>query len=264
MSTDTSSRYATGGIVQRFADGGIFGWIKSAGSAIKGAGSDAWNAIKKGAGWLADTMQASARAGVKHVVDPLLSKFPGMDTGIGKLIRKIPDKIIDALFGYSKKADDKGAGGIGGPRIAAGLKWAKTQAGKPYQWAGNGDPSWDCLTLSSMITTPQGHAELRDLYPGMEVMAYQDGKLVASKVLAKWNTGEQELFKVRTRNRSIRATAGHRVLVAAPVKRPMMDVDERVAGAEWGTAWKEVRDLTPTDYLVTYTGSPKEGGEEVP
>ncbi|MFD1277470.1 LAGLIDADG family homing endonuclease [Streptomyces kaempferi] len=151
-----------------------------------------------------------------------------------------------------------------GVRGSRRLKWAKTQASKPYQWAGNGDPSWDCLTLSSMITTPQGHAELRDLYPGMEVMAYQDGKLVASKVLAKWNTGEQELFKVRTRNRSIRATAGHRVLVAAPVKRPMMDVDERVAGAEWGTAWKEVRDLTPTDYLVTYTGSPKEGGEEVP
>ncbi|MFJ4925262.1 hypothetical protein [Streptomyces sp. NPDC088736] len=151
MATDRSSRYATGGIVQRFADGGIFGWIKSAGSAIKGAGSDAWNAIKKGASWLADTMQASARAGVRHVVDPLLSRFPGMDTGIGKLIRKIPDRIIDALFGYSKKADDKGAGGIGGPRIAAGLKWAKTQAGKPYQWAGNGNPSWDCSGFMSAI-----------------------------------------------------------------------------------------------------------------
>jgi hypothetical protein len=33
MSTDHSSRYAAGGIVQKFADGGIFGWIKSAGSA---------------------------------------------------------------------------------------------------------------------------------------------------------------------------------------------------------------------------------------
>ncbi|MER5875438.1 hypothetical protein ABT119_05855 [Streptomyces sp. NPDC001910] len=151
MSTDMSSRYAAGGVVQKFADGGIFGWIKSAGSAIKGAGSDAWNAIKKGASWLADTLEASARAGVKHVVDPLLAKFPGMDTGIGKMIRHIPDKIIDALFGYSKKADDKGAGGIGGPRIAAGLKWAKTQAGKKYQWAGNGNPSWDCSGFMSAI-----------------------------------------------------------------------------------------------------------------
>jgi hypothetical protein len=151
MPTDRSSRYASGGIVQKFADGGVFGWIKSAGSALKGAGSDAWNAIKKGASWLADTLEASARAGVKHVVDPLLAKFPGMDTGIGKMIRHIPDRIIDALFGYSKKADDKGAGGIGGPRIAAGLKWAKTQAGKAYQWAGNGNPSWDCSGFMSAI-----------------------------------------------------------------------------------------------------------------
>jgi hypothetical protein len=151
MSTDRSSQYARGGIVQSFADGGVFGWIKSAGSALKGAGSDAWNAIKKGASWLADTLEASARAGVKHVVDPLLARFPGMDTGIGKMIRHIPNKIIDALFGYSKQADDKGAGGIGGPRIAAGLKWAKTQAGKPYQWAGNGNPSWDCSGFMSAI-----------------------------------------------------------------------------------------------------------------
>ncbi|CUW31792.1 hypothetical protein [Streptomyces reticuli] len=149
--TDTSLRYADGGVVQRFADGGIFGWIKSAGSKVLGAGSKAWNAIKKGASWLTDTLEASARAGVKHVVDPLLKQFPGMDTGIGKMIRRIPTRIIDALFGYSKEADKRGAGGIGGPRIQAALKWARTQAGKPYQWAGNGNPSWDCSGFMSAI-----------------------------------------------------------------------------------------------------------------
>jgi len=151
VSTDRSLRYARGGVVQSFADGGIFGWIKSAGSALLGAGSDAWNAIKKGASWLGDTLEASARAGVKHVVDPLLKSFPGMDTGFGQMIRRIPDRVIDAMFGYSKQADKKGAGGIGGPRIQAGLTWAKTQAGKPYQWAGNGNPSWDCSGFMSAI-----------------------------------------------------------------------------------------------------------------
>ncbi|GHD70121.1 hypothetical protein GCM10010317_076740 [Streptomyces mirabilis] len=151
MPTDRSLRYANGGITQRFGDGGIFGWINSAASAVKGVGSAAWNGIKKGASWLADTLESSARAGVKHVVDPLLAGFPGMDTGIGKMIRKIPDKIIDTLFGYSKKADDKGGSGIGGPRIQAALNWAKTQAGKPYQWAGNGNPSWDCSGFMSAI-----------------------------------------------------------------------------------------------------------------
>ncbi|WP_109000763.1 hypothetical protein [Streptomyces rishiriensis] len=151
MSTDTSLRYAGGGVVQSFADGGIFGWIKSAGAAVAGAGSAAWNKVKEGASWLKDTLEASARAGVTRVVDPLLASFPGMDTGFGQLIRHIPDKIVDALFGYTKEADKKGGGGLGGPRIQAGLKWARTQAGLPYQWAGNGDPSWDCSGFMSAI-----------------------------------------------------------------------------------------------------------------
>ncbi|MEU6543872.1 hypothetical protein [Streptomyces sp. NPDC046859] len=152
-STDRSLRYASGGVFphQRFADGGVFGWIKSAGAAVAGAGSAAWNKVKEGASWLKDTLEASARAGVKNVVDPLLKSFPGMDTGIGKMIRRIPTKIVDALFGYSKEADKRGAGGIGGPRIQAALKWAKTQHGKPYQWGGNGNPSWDCSGFMSAI-----------------------------------------------------------------------------------------------------------------
>ena len=152
-STDRSLPYANGGVFphQKFADGGIFGWIKSAASAAVGAGSAAWNGIKKGASWLKDTLEASARAGVKNIVDPLLRNFPGMDTGFGKMIRRIPNKILDALFGYSKKADDKGAGGIGGPRIQAALRWAKTQNGLPYQWGGNGNPSWDCSGFVSAI-----------------------------------------------------------------------------------------------------------------
>jgi hypothetical protein len=151
VSTDRSLRYAGGGVVQSFADGGIFGWIGKAANKVAGAGSDIWNTVKKGASWLSDTLEASARAGVKNVVDPLLKNFPGMDTGFGRLVRHIPTKIIDALFGYSKGADKKGAGGIGGPRIAAALKWAKSQSGKPYQWAGNGNPSWDCSGFMSAI-----------------------------------------------------------------------------------------------------------------
>ncbi|WP_217545564.1 hypothetical protein [Streptomyces sp. GbtcB6] len=150
---DRSLKYAHGGIYphQAYADGGIFGWIKSAGSAVLGAGSKAWNAVKKSASWLGDTLLASARAGVKTLVDPLLKDFPGMDTSLGQLIRKVSDRIVDALTGYSKKADAKGAGGVGGPRIQAGLKWARTQNGLPYQWGGDGNPSWDCSGLVSAV-----------------------------------------------------------------------------------------------------------------
>ncbi|MEU6768504.1 phage tail tape measure protein [Streptomyces sp. NPDC046853] len=142
-----------GGNPQRFADGGIFGWIGKGANAVAGVGSAAWDKVKAGAKWLADTLEASARAGVKHVVDPLLAKFPGMDTKIGRMIRRIPTKIIDSLFGFSKEADKKGAGGslTGGPRVQRALKWARSQNGKRYQWGGNGNPSWDCSGFMGAI-----------------------------------------------------------------------------------------------------------------
>lgn len=133
---------------QRFADGGIFGWI---GKTASGIGSAAWDKVKEGASWLTDGLEKSARAGMKYVIDPLLAKFPGAETNFGQMIRKVPTKILDSIFGYSKEADKKGAGGIGGPRIQAALKWAKTQNGLPYQWGGNGNPSWDCSGFLSAI-----------------------------------------------------------------------------------------------------------------
>ncbi|MBT2488792.1 hypothetical protein J7E96_09705 [Streptomyces sp. ISL-96] len=133
---------------QKFADGGIFGWI---GKTVKGVGSKAWDGVKKGASWLADTVEASARAGLNSVVNPLMNAFPGAGGDFGKMIRRIPKRILDSIFGYSEKADKKGAGGIGGPRMQAGLKWARTQNGKPYQWGGNGNPSWDCSGFLSAI-----------------------------------------------------------------------------------------------------------------
>jgi phage-related minor tail protein len=98
---------AMGGGLPAFKNGGIFGWIGSAGSALKGAGSKAWEGIKKGASWLGDTLEASARAGVKHVVNPLIGMIPGTDSGFGKMAKNIPNKIVDSIFGYSKKADKK-------------------------------------------------------------------------------------------------------------------------------------------------------------
>jgi phage-related protein len=133
---------------QQFADGGIFGWI---GKTASGLGSKAWEGVKDAAGWLKDSVEASARAGVKNVVDPILRLFPGGSGDFGTMIRKIPTRILDSIFGFSKEADKKGAGGLGGPRIQAGLKWAKTQAGLPYQWGGNGNPSWDCSGFVSAI-----------------------------------------------------------------------------------------------------------------
>ncbi|MEU3613533.1 hypothetical protein ABZ725_14615 [Streptomyces sp. NPDC006872] len=199
--TDRSLKYAGGGITQSFADGGIFDWIKSAGSAVLGAGSAAWNKIKEGASWLTDTLQASARAGVKNVVDPLLKSFPGMDTGIGQLIRHIPTKIVDALFGYSKKADEKGAGGIGGPRIQAALNWAKAQAGKPYLWGGVGPAGFDCSGFMGAIENV-----IRGLKPNSRRWA--TGAFSGSVAPPGWVKNGASAFRVGITNAGVGHTAG--------------------------------------------------------
>lgn len=137
--------FAKGGVVGAqpgFAKGGIFGWI---GNQLQGAGSAAWDTVKKGASWLGDTLESSARAGVNHIVDPMLKRIPGSSTMFGKAVRGIPDKMISSIFGYAKTADRKiEESGVGGAGVRSALAWARTQAGKPYQWAGAGNPSWDC------------------------------------------------------------------------------------------------------------------------
>jgi hypothetical protein len=92
-----------------FKGGGAFGWIGSAANAVSGAGSAAWNKVKGAASWLKDTMAASARAGVRAVVNPLISRIPGLDTPYGQMIRGVPLHMIDALFGFADRADQKGA-----------------------------------------------------------------------------------------------------------------------------------------------------------
>jgi SLT domain-containing protein len=112
-----------------YKDGGIFGWIGKGASKVAGWGSDAWDKVKKVASWLKDTLAASARAGVNAVVRPLLSQIPGLNTGIGKMIARIPNRMIDALFGYADQADKKGASStFGGGKIPTGQHLAVINA----------------------------------------------------------------------------------------------------------------------------------------
>jgi hypothetical protein len=191
-STDTTLRYA---------DGGIFGWIGNAASKVAGAGSAAWNGIKKGASWLKDTLEASARAGVRNVVDPLLRSFPGMDTGFGKLVRSIPNSIVDALFGYSKEADKKGGGGVGGPKVQGALRWAKAQAGKPYLWGGVGPTGFDCSGFMGAIENV-----LRGQKPNSRRWA--TGAFSGNTAPPGWVKNGNSPFRVGITNAGVGHTAG--------------------------------------------------------
>ncbi|WP_051820669.1 hypothetical protein [Streptomyces flavochromogenes] len=181
----------------KYADGGIFGWI---GDKVAGAGSAAWNGIKSSADWLTDTMASSARAGLNSVVDPLLAQFPGADTDFGRMLRRIPTRIVDSIFGYSKEADKRGAGGIGGPRIQKALSWARTQNGLPYQWGGNGNPSWDCSGFMSAI-----ESVIRGQKPHRR---WATGAFSGKTAPPGWVLGGKSPFMIGITNAGVGHTAG--------------------------------------------------------
>ncbi|MCR8574670.1 phage tail tape measure protein [Streptomyces sp. Isolate_219] len=133
--------YASGGLV-----GDIWGWTKH-------AASTAWDKVKQGASWVADTVKASAKAGVEKLVSPLINQIAGSASTYKSMVTRIPKKAISSLLGYSDTADKKldAAGFVGGKGFKAGLRWARTQNGKRYQWGGNGNPSWDCSGFMSAI-----------------------------------------------------------------------------------------------------------------
>lgn len=194
------SGFAKGGIVgQGFAKGGILDWV---GKSLQGAGSAAWDGIKKGAGWLKDTMAGSVRAGMNAVVNPLLDKIPGSSSLYGKAIKGIPSKIIDSMVGYSADADKRiAASGMGGAGTKRALTWARTQAGKPYQWAGAGNPSWDCSGFMSGIQkkimgqNPNGRLWSTFAFSG-------------DKAPSGWHRGMKAPFMVGITNAGVGHTAG--------------------------------------------------------
>ena len=130
---------------QFFDRGGIVGSIMDLGSAAKGV-------ISSGLDWAKDLvlggLKSAAQAGINTLVRPLINMIPDGGTSFGRLAKGVPNRLLDQMLGYLGNQDKKA---VGGPGVQRGLAWARTQAGKPYQWGGNGNPSWDCSGFVSAI-----------------------------------------------------------------------------------------------------------------
>jgi phage-related protein len=128
------------GPVQHFDQGGIVGNITTGLGNVVGDVTD----------WAKDVvvgnLKSVAQKALRSMVSPLIGRIP--NTGIGNLMRGLSNKAVDGMMGWFGKEDKKA---VGGPGVQKALSWAKTQHGKPYQWGGNGNPSWDCSGLTSAI-----------------------------------------------------------------------------------------------------------------
>jgi hypothetical protein len=133
---------------QGFDSGGIFGGVIGA---VKGVGGSILGGIKTAADLVTNPgkLWDSATGFIKKQIEAIgAGKWGAM---IGRVplalmgvLRKKALSLIN-IFGSS-------SGGPAAPGVAGALDWAKSQAGLPYQWAGAGDPSWDCSGFMSGIS----------------------------------------------------------------------------------------------------------------
>lgn len=118
--------------------------------------SDIGGAI--GAGWeklkdIAATVMYDIAAPIGNsVVNSIPDPVFGWKQDIGHLPRYAGKEIMHHLLDFFKqKQEEAKAAQMGGANVQAALAWARTQNGKPYQWGGNGDPSWDCSGFMAAI-----------------------------------------------------------------------------------------------------------------
>ncbi|MFI1928359.1 phage tail tape measure protein [Streptomyces sp. NPDC020377] len=187
-------RMVAGGM-PAFADGGIFGWVKSAAS--KGV-----DLVKGGVSWLKDGIKESAVAGLNKVVKPLLERISGSASLYRTMITGIPKRMIDTIVGFSGTADKKlGAAGIGGGGFASALNWARAQNGKPYIWGGVGPAGFDCSGFMGAIENV-----IRGMKPNTRRWA--TGAFSGSSAPAGWVRGANSPFRVGITNAGVGHTAG--------------------------------------------------------
>jgi TP901 family phage tail tape measure protein len=103
-----------------------------------------------------------------------------------------------------------------------GLAWARTQVGMPYQWGGNGNPSWDCSGYMSAIESViRGEAPHR---------RWATGAFSGATAPPNWRLNAQSPFMIGITNAGVGHTAG--TLLGTNVE--MTVPSARVGGASRG------------------------------
>lgn len=140
----SGSTFASGGAVgiPRFADGGVVDWLSGKAQQLGGAVMTAFDFMANpGKGWEAAT---------KGLRDKIGENLTGNQWA--QALSQLPMKMLEGLKNkVVKAAEDLIGGGTASGSVAAAMGFARSQAGKPYQWGGAGDPSWDCSGFMSGI-----------------------------------------------------------------------------------------------------------------
>ncbi|MFE9845768.1 phage tail tape measure protein [Streptomyces goshikiensis] len=188
------SAFAKGGAVgiPRFADGGgVIDWLSGKARQIGGALMDgiqfmtspgkAWDLATR---FIRDQI-GSSLSGSEWA--QALSQFPI------KMLQSLKDKVVSAAEGL--------IGGSASGSVAAAMGFARSQAGKPYQWGGAGDPSWDCSGFMSGI-----QKVIQGLSPGGRL--WSTFSFQGDTAPAGWKRNLRSPFMIGITNDGVGHTAG--------------------------------------------------------
>ncbi|MFI6986022.1 transglycosylase SLT domain-containing protein [Embleya sp. NPDC050154] len=211
--------YATGGPVSvsrggvkdglpAYSWGGIVDVIKDPIGSAKGAWNSAWE-------WGKDRVHdgiAYARGRMADGWDKTVGKWLAMAGNwaagnvqspmLADMVRGVPKEVAAGISAFIRGVDAQDAreNGSGGAKVAGALAWAQTQAGKPYQWGGSGNPSWDCSGFMAAIEEViLGRAPRRK---------WTTFDFDGSRAPAGWKQNLQAPFMIGITNNGVGHTAG--------------------------------------------------------
>lgn len=177
-----------------FGLGGIVG--KAIGTAVKAVSSIP--GVDQAVDWAKDLARGAAAKAAEIGMRPvkaLINSLPG-DSDWIKAAKGIPLTLIDKMIDKIRGEDEK----YGGLAVAAALDWAKSQAGKPYQWGGGGNPSWDCSGFMAGIQSVIMGQSPRRLYTTFDFLG--------SSAPAGWKRDLDAPFRVGVSNLGVGHMAG--------------------------------------------------------
>lgn len=130
-----------------------------------------------------------------------------------------------------------------------------------------------CLPAGQMVHTSGGPRPIESLQKGDRVWSMSPaGDLQLKPVLRAEKTGGDDILELRTRNRTLRCNAKHRVLVRRRTLRPfaggrgtcIVGADGQRYRTHWENAYVSAGELKPGDFLVAATATPEFGSDVSP
>ena len=189
----SGSAFANGGAVgiPRFADGGVVDWLSGKARQIGGA-------LMDGIEFMTSPSKAWDVA-TKFIRDQIGSSLSGSQWA--QALSQFPIKMLQSLKEKIISAAESLIGGSASGSVAAAMGFARSQAGKPYQWGGAGDPSWDCSGFMSGI-----QKVIQGLAPGGRL--WSTFSFQGDTAPAGWHRNLKSPFMIGITNNGVGHTAG--------------------------------------------------------